>query len=42
MRIVLDTAALIPALRSSTGAAAENVRLALLRQLTILMDYTLA
>jgi putative PIN family toxin of toxin-antitoxin system len=42
VRIVLDTAALITALRSSTGAAAENVRLALLRQLTILMDYKLA
>lgn len=42
VRIVLDTAALIAALRSSKGAAAENVRLALLRHVTILMDYNLA
>jgi putative PIN family toxin of toxin-antitoxin system len=42
MRIVLDTSVLVTALRSSTGAAAENVRLALLRELTILMDYKLA
>lgn len=42
MRIVLDTSVLIAALRSSTGAAAENVRLVLLEELTILMDYKLA
>jgi putative PIN family toxin of toxin-antitoxin system len=39
---VLDTSVLITALRSSGGAAAENVRLALLKELTILMDYKLA
>jgi putative PIN family toxin of toxin-antitoxin system len=42
VRVVLDTSVLITALRSSTGAAAENVRLALLEELTILMDYKLA
>ena len=42
MRVVLDTSVLITALRSSGGAAAENVRLALLKELTILMDYKLA
>ncbi|MFI5117698.1 MAG: putative toxin-antitoxin system toxin component, PIN family [Terriglobales bacterium] len=42
MRVVLDTAVLITALRSSTGAAAENIRLALLRRLIILMDYKIA
>jgi predicted nucleic acid-binding protein len=42
VRIVLDTSVLIAAFRSSTGAAAENVRLALLGELTILMDYKLA
>lgn len=41
MRIVLDTASLISAVRSSNGAAAEVVRLALLEQLTLLMDYKL-
>jgi putative PIN family toxin of toxin-antitoxin system len=39
---VLDTSVLITALRSSNGAAAENVRLALLEEVTILMDYKLA
>ena len=42
MRIVLDTSVLITALRSGAGAAAEVVRLALLREVTILMDYKLA
>jgi putative PIN family toxin of toxin-antitoxin system len=41
VRIVLDTAALISAIRSSSGAAAEIVRLALLEKLTLLMDYKL-
>jgi putative PIN family toxin of toxin-antitoxin system len=41
MRIVLDTSALISAIRSSSGAAAEIVRLALLEELTLLMDYKL-
>jgi len=39
---VLDTSVLITALRSSTGAAAEAVRLALRGELTTLMDYKLA
>ena len=39
---MLDTSVLITALRSSNGAAAENVRLALLEEVTILMDYKLA
>jgi putative PIN family toxin of toxin-antitoxin system len=42
VRVVLDTSVLIAALRSSTGAAAEVVRLTLLREVTILMDYKLA
>jgi putative PIN family toxin of toxin-antitoxin system len=42
VRVVLDTSVLITALRSSTGAAAENLRLVLLKKLTILMDYKLA
>jgi putative PIN family toxin of toxin-antitoxin system len=42
VRVVLDTSVLIAALRSSVGAAAENIRLALLQELTILMDYKLA
>lgn len=42
VRVVLDTSVLISALRSSTGAAAEVIRLALQRQLTLLMDYKLA
>ena len=41
MRIVLDTSALISAIRSSSGAAAEIVRLALLVEFTLLMDYKL-
>jgi putative PIN family toxin of toxin-antitoxin system len=42
VRVVLDTSVLIAALRSSAGAAAEIVRLTLLQELTILMDYKLA
>jgi putative PIN family toxin of toxin-antitoxin system len=41
VKVVLDTAALISAIRSSTGAAAEIVRLAAVRKLTLLMDYKL-
>ena len=41
MRIVLDTSALISALRSNSGAAAEIVRLTLLENLTLLLDYKL-
>jgi hypothetical protein len=40
--VVVDTSVLIAALRSSTVAAAEVVRLTLLQELTILMDYKLA
>jgi putative PIN family toxin of toxin-antitoxin system len=42
VRVVLDTTVIITALRSSTGAAAEVIRLTLLRELTPLMDYKLA
>jgi putative PIN family toxin of toxin-antitoxin system len=42
VRVVLDTSVVITAIRSSTGAAAEVLRLALLSELTILMDYKLA
>ena len=42
MRVVLDTSVLITAFRSSSGAAAETVRIALLKELTILLDYKLA
>jgi len=42
VRIVLDTAALISAIRSNTGAAAEIVRLAILKKFELLMDYKLA
>lgn len=42
MRTVRDTSVLITALRSSSGAAAETVRLALRGELTTLMDYKLA
>jgi putative PIN family toxin of toxin-antitoxin system len=42
VRIVLDTAALIAALRSSLGAAAEVVRLVLRQEIAILMDYKMA
>lgn len=38
---MLDTSVLITTLRSSSGAAAESVRLVLLRELTILMDFKL-
>jgi predicted nucleic acid-binding protein len=41
VKVVLDTAALISAIRSSTGAAAEVVRLAAVGKLTLLMDYKL-
>ena len=41
MKVVLDTAALISAIRSSTGAAAEIVRLAAVGKLTLLMDFKL-
>lgn len=41
MRAVLDTSVIITALRSSAGAAAELVRLALRGELTTLMDYKL-
>ncbi|MFZ0304681.1 MAG: putative toxin-antitoxin system toxin component, PIN family [Terracidiphilus sp.] len=41
MRIVLDTAALISALRSSNGAAAEIVRLVLKREVELLLDFKL-
>jgi len=39
---VIDTSVLVTALRSSTGAAAEVIRLALRQELVILMDYKLA
>ena len=42
MRVVIDTSVLITAFRSSAGAAAEVVRLALRRELVTLMDYKLA
>ena len=42
MRTVRDTSVLITALRSSSGAAAETVRLALRGELTALMDLKLA
>lgn len=42
MRVVLDTAALVSAIRSETGAAAELLRRILLGELTLLMDYKLA
>src|SRR5208337_3389305 len=41
VKVVLDTAALISAIRSSTGAAAEIVRLAAIGKLTLLMDLKL-
>ena len=40
--MVLDTSVPITALRSSGGAAAETLRLVLLGELVILMDYKLA
>jgi putative PIN family toxin of toxin-antitoxin system len=42
VRVVLDTSVIIAALRFDSGAAAETVRLALLQELTMLMDYKLA
>jgi predicted nucleic acid-binding protein len=42
VKIVLDTSALITALRSSKGAAWEVVRLILLQQIVLLLDYKLA
>lgn len=42
MKVVLDTSVLITALRSSGGAAAETLRLALQEDITLLMDYKLA
>jgi putative PIN family toxin of toxin-antitoxin system len=41
VKVVLDTAALISAIRSGTGAAAEIVRLAAVGKLTLLMDLKL-
>ena len=41
MRIVLDTSVLIAALRSAGGASAESLRLVLLGELTLLLDYSL-
>jgi putative PIN family toxin of toxin-antitoxin system len=41
VKVVLDTTALISAIRSNTGAAAEIVRLAAVGKLTLLMDYKL-
>ena len=42
VRIVLDTSSLVTAIRSSQGAAAEVLRLALTGKVTLLMDYKLA
>jgi putative PIN family toxin of toxin-antitoxin system len=41
VRVVLDTAALVSATRSESGAAAEIVRWVLLGKLTLLLDYKL-
>ncbi len=41
MRIVLDTASLITALRSSNGAAGEVIRLVLRREIVTLMNHNL-
>jgi putative PIN family toxin of toxin-antitoxin system len=41
VKFVLDTAALVSAIRSDTGAAAEIVRLAALGKLTLLLDLKL-
>ena len=41
MKVVLDTSTLVSAIRSGTGAAAEIVRLAALRKLTLLLDFKL-
>jgi putative PIN family toxin of toxin-antitoxin system len=42
VRAVIDTSVVITALRSSKGAAAEVVKLALRGELVILMDYKMA
>ena len=42
VRIVFDTSSLITALRSSRGAAAEVLRLILLKKVVILVDYKIA
>lgn len=42
VRIVFDTSSLITALRSSKGAAAEVLRLVLLEEIVVLMDYKIA
>ena len=42
MRVVIDTSALIAALRSNSGAAAEVLRMALRGEFAVLMDYKLA
>jgi putative PIN family toxin of toxin-antitoxin system len=39
--VVIDTSTLISALRSSSGASAEVIRLAILERLTLLLDYKL-
>jgi predicted nucleic acid-binding protein len=41
VRVVLDTAALVSAIRSSNGAAAEIVRLVALGNLPLLLDFKL-
>jgi putative PIN family toxin of toxin-antitoxin system len=41
VRAVLDTSALVTALRSGRGAAAEVLRLVLRRELSVLVDYKL-
>ncbi len=41
MRIVLDTSALISAIRSQSGASAEVLRYVILGKLTLLLDYKL-
>jgi putative PIN family toxin of toxin-antitoxin system len=41
VKVVLDTSALISAIRSGTGAAAEIVRLVALGKLTLLLDFKL-
>lgn len=41
MKIVLDTSVLIAALRSSTGASAEILRMVLNQEVTLLLDYKL-
>lgn len=42
MRIIIDTSALIAALRSERGAAAEVIRRAILGELIVLMDHKVA